>query len=76
MVSGEYAKDIVSQALLDAQTPTKPRPPAEDEKRMKAWLWTLMKFRARGVWRIQQKQNIEISWDDKANTWAITEPPV
>jgi len=75
MVSDDYANDIVHLALIDAHAPTKPRPPAEDEKRVKAWLWTLLKFRAIGVWRAKLKQSFEMPVEDEANALAIAESP-
>lgn len=75
MVSDDYANDIVHLALIDAHTPTKPRPPAEDEKRVKAWLWTLLRFRATGVWRAKLKQSFETPVEDEANALAIAESP-
>jgi len=75
LVSADEAKDLVNMALLDAQTPTKPPPPAEDEKRVKAWLWTLLKFRAFGIWRERAKQHVESQLEDEVHALAIAEPP-
>ncbi len=74
LVSDEYAKDVVHLALLDAHTPTKTRPPAEDEKRVKAWLWTLLRFRAMGVWRAKHKRCLETNVDDDVNALSIAAP--
>ncbi len=74
LVSEEYANDVVHSALLDAHTPTKPRPPAEDEKRVKAWLWTLLRFRAMGVWRAKHKHCLETNVEDDVNALAIAAP--
>lgn len=75
LVSDEYAKDIVSLALLDAYLPTKPPPPVDDEKRVKAWLWTLLHFRARGVWRAKQKQKLQTPWEEHANASIMVKSP-
>ncbi len=76
LVSVNEAKDLVAMALLDAQTPTKPPPPAEDENRVKAWLWTLLRFRAFGVWRTRLNQSIETPLDDDyVDALAVAEAP-
>lgn len=74
LVAAEYVDDIVNMALYDAHNPTKPPPPAENEDRVKAWLWTLLRFRALTVWKERDKRSVETNLEDAPDVFAIAEP--
>ncbi|MDI1480413.1 sigma-70 family RNA polymerase sigma factor [Polyangium sp. y55x31] len=68
------AEDVAIEALRDAYDGERPRPPAADEKRMKGWLGTLIRFRAMAHWRREKKWAPEVLWENAEEGLAVADP--
>lgn len=75
LVPAAEAANLANRALFAAHKPTKPRPPADDEKRVKAWLWTLLNFESMAFWKETLKERLETPLDDHVDAPVMAESP-